>query len=149
MRFLSPLLLILCLAACQRGGQNNDEAVRQGVLDHYAKAGINAANMSIKMSTPTYSGNTADVEVSVTPKERPDAPATPFKYHLERQDTKWVVVGRASESHGGAAADPGTNPHGGEMPSSAGGAENPHGAMPGAGGAGKMPSPSDLPPTKK
>src|SRR4051812_27185298 len=31
-RLLSLLLVSLCLASCQRGGQNNDEAVRQGIL---------------------------------------------------------------------------------------------------------------------
>ena len=56
-------------------------------------------------------------------------------YKLEQQGGKWVVVGR--QETGGAQ-------HGATPP----GAASPHGAAP-AGGAGKMPSPEDLPPAGK
>jgi len=38
-RITSALPLILCLAACNRGTPNND-AVRQGVMDHLSRAGL-------------------------------------------------------------------------------------------------------------
>ena len=149
MRLLSPLFLILCLAACQRSGQNNDEAVRQGILDHFA-ASSNKITADVKIVAVKYNGDQADAEVQVVPPGSAAAgiPPMSLKYHLERQDNKWKVVGRAAEGHGTAAdpnAPPATaNPHGGEMPGA-----TPPGAMPPAGGSGKMPSPSDLPPTKK
>jgi hypothetical protein len=150
------LCLILCLAACQRGGQNNTEAVRQGVLDHLAKStsNINVSAMDVKIAAVQFNGEQADATVDVTAKGQSAVPPMTLKYHLEHQNNKWVVVGRATESGHGGAVDPnaggGANPHGGAMPPAMPGADNPHGgAMPPAGGAGKMPSPQDLPPAKK
>lgn len=72
-----------------------------------------------------------------------------LRYHLERQNGKWVVTGLAKDSNHGTAADPNAaNPHGGAMPPAAPGADNPHGGMAPAGGS-SMPSPKDLPPATK
>jgi hypothetical protein len=144
--------LTLCLAGCQHGGANNDDAVRQGVIDHLQQAKFDMAAMDVKIAAVDYKGQQADASVAITLKGKADAPPMNFKYHLEHQATKWVVVGMAQDSaHGGAAggSDSGaTNPHGGAMPPAAGGGD-PHGGMAPAGGSPSMPSPQDLPPAKK
>jgi hypothetical protein len=140
-RFLSSLLLILCLAACQHGGKNNTDEVRQGVIDHLAKANYNVAGMDIKIAAVQFNGDQADATVAVTAKGQNGAAPMNIPYHLERQNNKWVVVGTPNASgHAGGAAPVGG---GGGAEPGAGGA-NPHG-----GGGGKMPSPDDLPPSKK
>ena len=149
MRLISPLLLIVCLAGCQHSGTNNTEAVRQAVIDHLAKANYNVSGMDIQVSAVKYDGEKADATVAISAKGQTGAPAMTIPYHLERQNSKWVVIGPARGSHG-TAEDPnaaGTNPHGGAMPPAASATDNPHGGMPPAGGA--MPSPKDLPPATK
>jgi hypothetical protein len=133
------------LTACNRGQQNN-EAVRQGVIDRLAQKGLNVAGMDVTLTTVKFTGNEADVTASITPKGGNAAAGMSMNYHLQQQGSKWVVMG---------TQDAGGSPHGGaSMP----GAGNPHGAAPdgapavappGAGGAGKMPSPEDLPPAGK
>jgi hypothetical protein len=150
-RLISPLLLILCLVACQRGGQNNADAVRQAVIDRLAQQKMDIAAMDLKVGDVQYNGDQADANITVTLKGKSDAPPMALRYHLERRQNKWVAVGLSQTSGHGGAADPnaGTNPHGGAMPPAAGGAENPHGGMAPAGGASGMPSPHDLPPATK
>jgi len=145
-RLISSLFLILCLAACQHGGQNNTDAVRQGVIDYLAKSGFNIAGMDVKITSVEFKGGQADMAVGVTPKGQSSVPPMPFSYHLERQNNKWVVVGHSNNAGHGAEAAPGAggaNPHGGAMPPAMPGGDNPHG------GGSKMPSPEDLPPAKK
>jgi hypothetical protein len=150
-RLISPLLLILCLVACQRGGQNNSEAVRQAVVDRLAQQKMDLAAMDIQVGDVQYNGEQADANVTITLKGKSDAPPMSFRYHLERQQNKWVAVGLSQASNHGGAADPNAaaNPHGGAMPPAADGAGNPHGGMAPAGGGSGMPSPQDLPPATK
>ena len=147
MRFTFLLPLIVCLAACHHGLQNN-EAVRQGVIDHFSKTGLNVAAMDINLTSVQFNGNTADAAVAVTLKNGPAGPPMAFKYHLEQKDNKWVVVGQGASAHSKEAA-----PTGGTMPPAAPGTENPHGgaAAPDMSNphGGAMPSPQDLPPVKK
>jgi galactitol-specific phosphotransferase system IIB component len=142
-RIASTLFLILCLAACQHGIQTN-EAVRQGVIDHLAKAGMNVAAMQITVTSVEFNGNKASAVISMTAKGMGNAPPMAFKYNLEQQDKKWVVTGRdTSGTQHGSEAMPGANPHGGGMPAAAPADANPHG------GGAAMPSPNDLPPAAK
>jgi hypothetical protein len=133
------LLLILSLAACNRGLQNN-EAVRQGVIDRMAEKKVGGVDVNI--TSVKYNGNEADVVASIVPKGGNPAAGMSMNYHMKQEGNKWVVVG---------TQDSGGSPHGGAaMPVPA----NPHGAdgiptTPPGGGAGKMPSPEDLPPSKK
>jgi hypothetical protein len=143
-RLSAVLLLALSLVACNSASKNND-AVRQGVIDYLAQRGLNVQGMDVNITSLEAKGNQADATVSIVPKGGDKAQGMSMKYHLEQRDNKWAVVGKQ---------DAGASPHGaGAMPPAAGGAENPHGAMPPAGaapgGAGKMPSPQDLPPAKK
>jgi hypothetical protein len=140
------LVVLLSLAACNRGNQSKD-AVRQGVLDYLASKGLNMAGMNVEVTAVQFNGERAEASVSITAKG--GAPGTGMApvYVLEQKGGKWAVTGRkeTGEAPHGAGAMPG----GGAAP----GAENPHGgAMPpgaGAGAGGKMPSPEDLPPAGK
>jgi hypothetical protein len=141
-RIVSALLLIFCLAGCHRGAENND-AVRQGVLDYLATKGMTAASMDINLVSVKFNGDAADAVVSFAAKGT-GAGQMQISYHLEQKDSKWKVVGRQdANQHGG-----GQMPPAGAPPVDAAGGANPHGggavAAPGAGG--KMPSPEDLPP---
>jgi len=143
-RLSAVLLLALSLAACNSARKNHD-AVRQGVIDYLAQRGLNVQGMDVSITNLEAKGNQADATVSIVPKGGDKAQGMSMKYHLEQRDNKWTVVGKESA---------GSSPHGGAMPPATPGAENPHGGtMPPAGaapgGAGKMPSPEDLPPAKK
>ena len=145
MRLSAILLLALSLAACNSASKNND-AVRQGVIDYLAQRGLNVQGMDVSITNLETKGTQADATVSIIPKGGNAAQGMSMKYHLEQRDNKWNVVGKqdaGASPHGGGAMPPaapgGDNPHGGAMP--------PAGAAPG--GAGKMPSPEDLPPAKK
>jgi hypothetical protein len=121
---------MVCLAGCKRGDQDKD-AVRQGVLDHLAQVQMNVASMDVEVTSVQFNGNQADATVSFTPKGGTAAQGMSMRYQLELKDGRWVVVGRK---------DSGSSPHGGAaVPSAPPGMENPH-------GGGKMPSPEDLPP---
>jgi hypothetical protein len=136
-RIAVTLLLALTLAACNRGSVNN-EAIRQGVIDHLNEAGLNVAAMDLTLTSVQVNGSDADATVSMVPKEQPGAGMS-MKYHLQHKDNKWVVVGRQDTGgapHGGGMAPAAPNPHGGGAP------------VPGAGGT-RMPSPEDLPPAGK
>jgi hypothetical protein len=117
-RITSALPLILCLAACNRGGPNSD-AVRQGVIDHLSRAGLNVAGMEVTVGSVQMHGSQADAAVTVTAKGGNAAQGMQMTYHMEQKDGKWVVVGRGDGGqHGSTAAPPAANPHtGGSMPS--------------------------------
>jgi hypothetical protein len=138
-RFFAVLPALLILAACNRGTQNN-EAVRQAVIDHLSKANFNVSAMTVSITSVQFQGNQADAVVSIAPKQGGAGAGMTLPYHLEQQGSQWVVVKRQ---------DAGANPHGsGAIPvaPAAPDAPNPHG---GGGTPTQMPSPSDLPPVKK
>jgi hypothetical protein len=135
------LLLIACLAACQRGNQSND-AVRQGVLDYLSQTvKLNLAAMDVKVDSVTFEGNKAKAAVAISLKGN-STPMMNKQYELEQKDGKWVVVGRSGDAGHGATMPEGAMPGASPGPV-APGTENPHGA------SGKMPSPDDLPPAGK
>ncbi|SPF38954.1 hypothetical protein SBA4_2270003 [Candidatus Sulfopaludibacter sp. SbA4] len=119
----------------------NNEAVRQGVIDRMAQKGV--AGVEVTLTSVKYNGNEADVVANIAPKGGNQAAAMSMNYHLRQEGNKWVVVGApdtGGSPHGGAAMPGAANPHGGGMAVPEAGP---------AGGAGKMPSPEDLPPAKK
>jgi hypothetical protein len=146
-RIVSVILLIFCLAGCNRA-KRDTEAVRQGVVDYFSQSGLNLAAMDVTMTSVQINGNQADAAVSISAKGGNASQGMQFKYHLEQKDSKWVVVGRQGGSaHGTGVAPPGAgSPRGGGAAPDA----TPPGASPHGGGAGgKMPSPEDLPPATK
>jgi hypothetical protein len=132
----------LFLAACNRGLQNN-EAVRQGVIDRLSQRGLNVGGMDVTLTSVKFNGSEAEAVAAITPKGGNPAAGMSMSYHLRQEGNKWVVTGTQDSGgsrHGGAAMPGAANPHGGEMP----GRE-----QTAPGGAGKMPSPEDLPPAGK
>jgi hypothetical protein len=127
------LAAIFYLAACNRGNQNK-ELVRQGVIDHLAKAGLTTANMDIEITDLKFSGDHADTVVAITPKGAPPSQGMKMRYGLQQQGNQWVVTSRGDASGHGTVAPGSANPHGGAMPGT---------------GSGGMPSPEDLPPARR
>ena len=131
------ILLVLSLAACNRGVPSN-EALRQGVIERMAQKGV--GGVDVALTSVKVNGNEADVVAAITPKGGSPANAMSMNYHLQQQGGKWVVVSTQDSRgvpHGGAAMPAASNPHGGGAPE----------AVPAP--AGKMPSPEYLPPAKK
>lgn len=148
-RIIAVIPLVVCLAACNRGTQSK-EAVRQGVVDHLAKNGFNVSAMDVTLVSADIKGTEADASVQIGLKGGNPSAGMSRKYHLEQRGSQWVVTGSQDASgspHGGGAMPGAANPHGsGAMPE---GASPPAGAAPPPSGSGKMPSPADLPPSKK
>lgn len=133
-------MLVVSLAACNRGTPSN-EALRQAVIERMAQKGISGVDVAI--TSVKMNGSEADVVASITPKGGSPANAMSMPYRLQQQNGKWAVVGTQEAGgapHGGAAMPGAANPHGGGAPAPD--------AAPPSGGS-KMPSPEDLPPTKK
>lgn len=151
MRIAFVSFLLFCLAGCNRG--QNNELVRQGVLDHLSQAGLNMAGMEVAITSVKYNGNQADAAVSISAKGSNGANGMQMKYHLEQKDNKWAVVGRDGGQHGAGGMPPGAagDPHGGGGMGAVPGAADPHagGAKGAPAAGGKMPSPEDLPPATK
>ena len=94
--------VLFCLAGCHHGVENND-AVRQGVLDYLATKGMTGATMDINVTKVTYDGDKADAMVSFAAKGTGAAQMS-IQYQLEKKDNKWAVVGKKdANQHGGAA----------------------------------------------
>jgi hypothetical protein len=130
--------VIVSLAACNRAKQgNNNDAVRQGVVEYLTSKGFDIPKaMTVTVTNVETKGNQADATVSITPTGGDTKQGMSMRYRLEQKGEKWAVVGRAEA--GGA-------PHeGAAMPKdvTGGGAHAPSGPT-------KMPSPDDLPPAKK
>jgi hypothetical protein len=132
-----PLLLLA--AACNRGSQSK-EAIRQGVLDHLKGSSVNLSAMDMDVTEVQFNGANADATVTFKPKGVAVAQGMALHYRMQEKDGRWAVVGIQDSGHSGTVPQGTTNPHGaGDTPTA-----DPHGAAPSA-----MPSPEDLPPTKK
>jgi hypothetical protein len=139
-------LVMLSLAACNRGLDNNKDAVRQGVVDYLSAKNFNVKGMTVDITSVKFDGQHADAMVSMAPKGGPSGTGMMLSYRLDQKDGKWVVTGPAGGHPGSEMPADGANPHGGSMPPG----DNPHGgSMAPAGGGGGVPSPDDLPPVKK
>jgi hypothetical protein len=137
-------LVLLSMAACNRGNQNKD-AIRQAIIDRLNSRGLNVSGMNVDLTNVQFNGSQADATVAITPKGGPANAGMTMPYHLEQQNGKWVVTGSkqtGENPHGAGAIAPGVMPPAGDSP---------HGQMapPPAGAEGKMPSPEDLPPAGK
>ena len=129
------LALFLALAACNRGNQDTN-AIRQGVLDHLAGRSLNVSAMDIDIPSVQYHGDRADVTVTFRPKGVATSQGMTVRYQMASSGGRWTVVNTEDSGHSVPQGTP--NPHGG-------------GALPGAEGNphSTMPSPDDLPPANK
>lgn len=130
-------MILLTLTACNRGNQSK-EAVRQGVIDHLSNRNLNMGSMDIDVTSVQFNGDEANAMVVFTPKGAGASQGMTLRYRMQRKRDKWEVVSTEDSGHGGQAPAGTPNPHGaGAIPAPQ---DSPHGAMP---------SPEDLPPTKK
>src|SRR5258708_5359655 len=111
-RFWAALAAVLVMgagAACKRN-IDNQEAVRQAVIDYLAKrSNLNVSAMNVDVTSVTFRSNEADAVVAIT--ARGAAPGQPMsmRYTLERQGDHWAVKGKADAGgspHGAGAANP-------------------------------------------
>ena len=125
MRSLFLVLVCLFSAACHRNIQNED-AVKQGVMDYLStRQGLNIASMNVSITSMVFRQDVADVMVTFSPKGTGPGQPMSIPYTLEKKGDRWVVRPRAGQSpHAGA----GSNPHGGGMGMPDGG--TPGGALP-------------------
>lgn len=116
------LLSMLFMAACNRGGPQTKESVREGVIEHLTKkAGLDVTSMDVDIASVSFRGNEADAVVSFRPKGSGDpSSGMQMKYTLENHSGKWVVKGRAESAgapHGGAPSGmPSGHPPTGQAP---------------------------------
>jgi hypothetical protein len=125
----------LLFVGCNRAPENN-EAIRQGVMEHLKKgAALDLNALDVEVKDVKYQGNEATAQVGFKPKNAPEQGMT-MSYTLERRGSEWIVKGRGA-GHG----DKGGMMGGGM---GAGGAqgEMPPGHPPAGGGA----KGGDLPP---
>ena len=93
-------LLLLLLAACAKAPQNQD-AVKQAILDHLAKRNdMLAQSMKIDVVSVSFRDKEADAVVSVSPKE--GGAGIKMNYSLIMEGGNWVVK-PAANPHGSPA----------------------------------------------
>ena len=141
-------LAIALLSGCKKDIQN-DDAVRQGIMNYLSKR-PDLLSMDVNVTSVNYKQNeaTATVKFQAKGNNSPGASMT-MQYVLERQGDQWAVKGRAGANDHGAAALPppdgaGSAPAGGSigaMPNTA-----PPAAPPGALPPGHPPVSSDKKP---
>jgi hypothetical protein len=102
------------LGACKKDIQN-EQAVRQGILNHLSKR-QDLGSLDVTVKRVAFRKDEADATVHMQPKNS-DAPSSgaDFQYVLERKGNEWVVKGKALGSGHGAGGGM-ANPHGGGAP---------------------------------
>lgn len=112
------MLALLAVSGCSRG-IDNQEAVRQGVVDYLSNRKFNVAAMNVNVNSVSFRKDEADAVVSFTTKGGSPDKGLSMRYTLARQGSRWVVKDKA-EAAG--------NPHGVPMtgsPGEGGGSANP------------------------
>ena len=123
-RFSATLLAVLVMvtgAGCKRS-IDNQEAVRQAVIDYLSKrSNLNVSAMNVDVTSVTFRSNEADAVVAITAKGAAPTQPMSMRYTLERQGGHWAVKGKVDAGrspHGAGAANPhaGFEPAAGELP---------------------------------
>lgn len=104
------------MTACKRGAGDQEEAVRQGVIEYLSKrANLNVSGMNVVVTSLIFRQNEADAVVSITAKGAAAGQGMSMRYTLERQGAQWVVKNKA-EAGGSPHSAGGANPHGRAAP---------------------------------
>ena len=113
-------VLVMGAGAACKHSIDNQEAVRQAVIDYLAKrSNLNMSAMNVDVTSVTFRSNEADAVVSITVRGAATGQPMSMRYTLERQGDHWAVKGKADAGgspHGAGAA----NPHGAAEPPAAG-----------------------------
>jgi hypothetical protein len=97
-------------AACSKAPQNQD-AVRQAILDHLGKrSDMMAQSMKIEVVSVNFRDKDADAVVSVSPKE--GGAGIQMNYSLVMEGNKWKVKPSQANPHGNTAMPTGELPAG-------------------------------------
>ncbi len=111
----AAILVMGACAACKRS-IDNQEAVRQGVIDYLSKrSNLNISAMNVDVTSVSFRQNEADAMVAITAKGANPGQPMSMRYALERQGDHWVVKGK-DESGGSPHGAAGANPHGAPTP---------------------------------
>jgi hypothetical protein len=117
------LLVVAVLSlACHRAPKN-EEAIRQGVIDHLKNKKFDLSAMTVEVTKVTYRGDEADAVVAFKPKNMPEAGMS-MDYKLENRSGRWEVKERPASGMG----------------------QSPHGAAPAEGAASGQAGQPQLPP---
>jgi hypothetical protein len=123
LRRLSPVIAPIAVAVCLLAGCgpdiNTKEKVREDLLTHLQKAGLDTKALDIDITRLTFDKNKAQAAVSFRPKGVTSVhDGMTMNYTLESRDGHWVVIGRAdSKGHGASQAPSGHGaPGGGNLP---------------------------------
>ena len=103
-------LFLALLAACAKAPQNQD-AVKQAIIDHLGKrSDMLAKSMKIDVVSVSFRDKEADATVSVSPKE--GGAGIQMNYSLLMEGGKWTVKPAAANPHGNTAMPTGEMPAG-------------------------------------
>jgi hypothetical protein len=107
----------LCLLAGCGPNINTKEKVREDLLTHLQKAGLDTRALDIDITHLTFDRNKAQAAVSFRPKGVTSVhDGMTMNYTLESRDGHWIVIGRAdSQGHGASQAPSGVH-GGGNLP---------------------------------
>jgi hypothetical protein len=104
------LLLLSLLAGCAKAPQNQD-AVKQAILDHLGKrSDMLAQSMKIDVVSVSFRDKEADAVVSVSPKE--GGAGIQMNYSLVVDGGRWTVKPAAANPHGNTPMPTGEMPAG-------------------------------------
>lgn len=121
-RFWAAVAAVLVMgagAACKRN-IDNQEAVRQAVIDYLSKrSNLNVSAMNVDVTSVTFRSNEADAVVAITVRGATPGQPMSMRYTLERQGDHWTVKGK-TEAGGGPHGAGAANPHGEVQPPTAG-----------------------------
>lgn len=134
-------LCIALLGGCKKNIQN-DDAVRQGIMNYLAKR-PDLLSMDVNVTSVAYRQDeaTATVKFQAKGNTSPGASMT-MQYVLERQGNQWNVKGRAgADSHGAKGLPPDGSGAGsiGAMPNTTMPSGHPSVGAPGSAPAGALP----------
>jgi hypothetical protein len=128
-QFIFPLLIASLLLGAYKKDIQNEDAVKQGILNYLSKR-QDLGKMDVTVSKVAFRQNEADATVHFQSKDsNPTNAGIDFQYVLERKGNEWVVKGKAVGSGHGAG----------------GGMESPHGMGSPAGGGTLAPLPPGHP----
>lgn len=105
-------LALLFAGACKKQ-QNDNDAIRAGIMQHLTSVGtLNLSAMEMEIRNVSINGNQAHAEVEFRPKTgAPPGAGMQVAYNLEKRQGAWVVL--KTEAAGGMIEHPapGQNPH--------------------------------------
>ena len=114
---LAAVLLSLLLVAggCKKQQDEND-AIRAGILQHLTSVGtLNMSGMDMDIRSVSINGNQALAEVEFRPKNSsPQSGGMRIGYNLEKRDGAWVV--QKTQTLGGMMQHPDPNQSSGQNP---------------------------------